>query len=132
MPGIGHAVLGVSRAGGAALLKHASHLWRGKAIMSIRRNISGACLAIATLGACASAQAQGAAAHEARAAPAAAVDVYAPYEFLIGDWDTGATGAGPAQAVQHFRWGPSRSYLWYSVETLESNGPHLHFEGMVL
>ncbi len=43
------------------------------------------------------------------AAPAA----YAPYAFLIGEWNVAVQGGKPA-AVSRFRWSPAKTYIWYS------------------
>jgi hypothetical protein len=74
-------------------------------------------------------QAQNATSH----AQTVSVDPYAPYEFLIGEWDTTGSGSGAAVAVQRFRWGPRRGYILYSTSTLDSDGEErLHFEGVIL
>jgi hypothetical protein len=60
-------------------------------------------------------------------------DPYAPYEFLIGEWDTAASGSGAAVAVQRFRWGPGRGYIFYSTSTLDAGAnERLHFEGIIV
>lgn len=56
---------------------------------------------------------------------------YAPYAFLIGEWDVGAE-CKPASVVARFRWGPNQSYMWYSVSTLRDRTETLHFEGILV
>lgn len=73
-------------------------------------------------------------AHAAPGAPAAGASAaagYAPYRFLVGEWNVGGE-AGAPMAVARFRWGPKESYLWYSVSTLEGGVERPHFEGMLL
>lgn len=48
-------------------------------------------------------------AQQAPAAARAADNPFAPYEFLIGEWDTGDG------VVQRFRWGPEHAYILYSL-----------------
>ena len=63
----------------------------------------------------------------------ASIDPYAPFAFLIGEWQTTGSGVGPLVAVQRFRWGTGNSYIWYSTTNLDANGrEHVHFEGMFL
>ncbi len=62
---------------------------------------------------------------------AAAAGPYGPYAFLIGEWNVGPDEGGPA-AVARFRWGPGRSYIWYSVSTLANGTEQPHFEGLLL
>jgi|CXWL01.1.fsa_nt_gi hypothetical protein len=82
-----------------------------------------AAFACLSLLACASAAAQ-------QAPPAvtrAAENPYAPYEFLIGAWDT-ADGIR-----QSFNWGPQHAYITYSTTTRgPDGGDHLHFEGILV
>ncbi len=56
---------------------------------------------------------------------------YAPYEFLIGEWDAGPAG-GAVSFIDRFSWGPRRAYIWQSVALVQSNGEHLHFEGPMM
>jgi hypothetical protein len=56
---------------------------------------------------------------------------YAAFAFLIGAWDT-TRGDGQRIAVQRFRWGPNRSYIWYSTSTLASGQEQVHFEGLLI
>jgi hypothetical protein len=56
---------------------------------------------------------------------------YAPFEFLIGEWRSGA-GGGP-QIRQVFRWGPERAYILYSTYLADAGKPErLHFEGVMV
>jgi hypothetical protein len=57
---------------------------------------------------------------------------YAPYAFLIGQWDVAAEGGGPAVARSLFRWGPKQSYIWYATSLLSGGEEEPHFEGMLL
>ena len=71
----------------------------------------------------------------ASAEPARTDNPYAPYAFLIGEWDTTAenAAAAPAGLRQSLRWGPANSYIWYAV-TMRRPGQtqdHLHQEGMM-
>jgi hypothetical protein len=65
------------------------------------------------------------------ATAAAAPSPYAPYRFLVGEWNVGAEGAAPA-AVARFRWGPGDSYLWFSVAMLAGRVEQPHFEGLLM
>lgn len=56
---------------------------------------------------------------------------YAPYAFLIGDWDVGPIG-GKAAAVSRFRWGPARTYIWYSGALLVDGGEQPSWEGLLV
>lgn len=56
---------------------------------------------------------------------------YAPYEFLIGEWDIAREGAAPVM-VARFRWGPNRSYIWYAAALLKGEGEEPHFEGVLM
>jgi hypothetical protein len=57
--------------------------------------------------------------------------VYAPYAFLIGEWDTAVPGAPPA-FQQSFSWRAQGTYVWFAVH-LSGNGggQRLHQEGMM-
>ncbi len=66
-------------------------------------------------------------AQQASAAARAAENPFAPYEFLIGEWDTGDG------IVQRFRWGPEHAYILYSTAIGNGDGgEHLHFEGILV
>jgi len=56
-----------------------------------------------------------------------AEDPYAPFAFLIGEWDT------PGGIRQSIRWGPQKSYLWYAVYVRPpgASGEELHQEGLM-
>lgn len=60
-----------------------------------------------------------------------ATNPYTPYEFLIGEWDVGPEG-GNAGLVARFRWGPNRSYLWYSASLLVNGAEEPHMEGVLM
>ncbi len=53
---------------------------------------------------------------------------YAPYAFLIGEWDVGPEG-GKAAAVARFRWGPAKTYIWYSGALFVEGGELPSWEG---
>jgi hypothetical protein len=59
-------------------------------------------------------------------------DPYAPYAFLIGEWDVSAQVGGPPVAGALFRWGPGRSYIWYVGSLFTGGAQRPHFEGMLL
>ena len=66
------------------------------------------------------------------AAPAqTAQGPYAPYEFLIGEWDIAREGA-PPMMVARFRWGLNRSYIWHAAALLKPQGEEPHFEGVLM
>jgi hypothetical protein len=65
-------------------------------------------------------------------ASAATPSPYAPYEFLIGEWDIGAEAGGPAVARALFRWGPGNSYIWYAGSLLVNGVEEPHFEGLLV
>jgi hypothetical protein len=65
-------------------------------------------------------------------APATAQSVYAPYGFLIGEWNVSPAAGGAPAAVTRFRWGPNQSYIWFAVATLEGNREEPHLEGMLM
>jgi hypothetical protein len=67
-----------------------------------------------------------------RAAAAAASGVYAPYAFLVGEWDLFAEAGGPALGSATLRWGPERSYIWYASSLLEDGKLVPHFEGILV
>ncbi|MBL8779568.1 MAG: hypothetical protein JNL06_01380 [Alphaproteobacteria bacterium] len=66
------------------------------------------------------------------AAPATAANgPYAPYEFLIGDWNVSVAERPPAM-VARFSWGPNRSYIRYAASLLTAKGEEPHFEGVLM
>jgi hypothetical protein len=59
---------------------------------------------------------------------------YAPYAFLIGDWDTVVANNTFVSGIrQTFRWGPQNTYITYSAYTRASGGAteRLHAEGVM-
>jgi hypothetical protein len=56
---------------------------------------------------------------------------YAPYAFLIGEWDVGPAG-GPPAAVARFRWGSAKTYIWYSGALLVGGKEQPTFEGLLV
>ena len=67
-------------------------------------------------------------AHEVRIGKAAAIHPYAPYEFLIGDWNVAAAAGRPAFVTLRFHWGDNHAYIWYGAYL----GQQPHFEGMMM
>lgn len=57
---------------------------------------------------------------------------YAPYRFLIGNWDVSPESGGPPMARAVFRWGPNQSYIWYSGSFLVKGAEVPHFEGVLV
>jgi hypothetical protein len=57
---------------------------------------------------------------------------YAPYEFLIGEWNVAPESGGPPVAAASFRWGPNRSYIWYATSLLANGEEQPHFEGLLV
>ncbi|MEP6769585.1 MAG: hypothetical protein ABJC61_13010 [Acidobacteriota bacterium] len=57
---------------------------------------------------------------------------YAPYRFLIGEWEVSAEGGGPTLGVARFRFGPNESYLWYSSSFLDKGAERPHLEGILV
>ncbi len=72
-------------------------------------------------------------AHEVTGTPTPGVpSVYAPYEFLIGAWDVAPASGGKPFAVSYFKWGPNKSYIWYSTSSFDQAGNEVpHFEGIL-
>jgi len=58
--------------------------------------------------------------------------LYAPYAFLIGEWDVKAENDDKLVAVQKVRWGPNKSYMWYSVVLMSDGHEEPHLEGMLM
>ena len=59
-------------------------------------------------------------------------NVYSPFEFLIGEWDIKSADSDTVMAVQRVRWGPNRSYMWYSVALMSDGREEPHLEGMLI
>ena len=61
-------------------------------------------------------------------------DPYGPYKFLIGEWDVVAEGGGPAAGIARLKWGPNKSYIWYSMSLLDNatGAERPHFEGILV
>ena len=57
---------------------------------------------------------------------------YAPYRFLIGEWDVAPEGGGPAMGVARFRFGPNQSYVWISMSLISGGAEAPHFEGLLV
>jgi hypothetical protein len=65
-------------------------------------------------------------------APSArAATPYAPYEFLIGEWNVAVADKPPAM-VARFAWGPNRSYIKYAASLVTASGEQPHFEGVLM
>jgi hypothetical protein len=56
---------------------------------------------------------------------------YAPFAFLIGEWDVGPAG-GQRAAVARFRWGSAKTYIWYSGALLVNGKEQPTFEGLLV
>lgn len=56
---------------------------------------------------------------------------YAPYAFLIGEWDVGPAG-GKTAAVARLRWRPTRTYIWYSGALLVESRGLPSWEGLLV
>jgi len=72
------------------------------------------------------------AAAPAPAADAPAGSLYAPYAFLIGDWDVIPESGGAPVARTLFRWGPNQSYVWFATSLIEGGKETPHFEGILV
>ena len=73
-------------------------------------------------------------ARAAATAPAVAPSAspYAPYAFLVGQWDVAPEAGGPPLGGALFRWGPKESYIWWT-ETIAAGGREVpHFEGLLM
>jgi hypothetical protein len=55
-----------------------------------------------------------------------------PYEFLLGEWSISATAGGSPVATAQFRWGPSRSYIWFAGSLVLDGVERPHFEGLLV
>jgi hypothetical protein len=62
----------------------------------------------------------------------AAESVYAPYAFLIGEWEITPFGSQAPQAVTRFEWGPGRSYVLLQTSLIIDGKEVPHFEGMLM
>jgi len=62
----------------------------------------------------------------------AAESVYAPYAFLVGEWQITPAGSQVPQAVTRFRWGPGQSYLLLGTSLIIDGKEEPHFEGMLM
>jgi hypothetical protein len=67
----------------------------------------------------------------ARAQEAPVPKAYEPYAFLIGKWDIGPEGRTPV-AITQFRWGPKKTYIWYSGGLLANGKEQPNFEGLLV
>jgi hypothetical protein len=65
------------------------------------------------------------------ASPGEVTGSYAPYAYLIGNWDI-AVPAGQTLR-ETFRWGPRQSYIFFSTLMSQGGQPEsVHFEGMAV
>ena len=62
----------------------------------------------------------------------AAESVYAPFAFLVGEWEITPAGSQVPQAVTRFRWGPGQSYLLLETSLILNGKEEPHFEGMLM
>ena len=67
-------------------------------------------------------------AHEIHVGRAAASNPYAPYAFLVGDWNVGAASGGAPFVTLRFHWSQHQAYLHYGAYI----GQQPHFEGMMM
>ena len=70
--------------------------------------------------------------HTAADVEAGPKNPYAPYEFLIGEWDVTSEDGGPAVAVQRLHWRSNRSYMWYTGSLIIDGKEVPHFEGVIM
>src|SRR5262245_25547919 len=61
-----------------------------------------------------------------------AASQFEPYEFLIGEWEVKAAEDDPPAAIIRVRWGPNRSYIWYSSSLVIDGREMPHLEGMLV
>ena len=57
---------------------------------------------------------------------------FAPYAFLVGEWDVKADDDSPPAAIIRVQWGPNRSYIWYSSSLLIAGPEEPHLAGMLV
>jgi hypothetical protein len=55
---------------------------------------------------------------------------YAPYAFLIGEWNV-SPADGAAMGVARFRFAAEGAYIWHSMSFLSGGVEQLHYEGML-
>lgn len=66
------------------------------------------------------------------AAPSVHADSpYAPYAFLIGDWNVSTTEGTPFM-VARLSWAANRSYIRYTASILSDKGEEPHFDGVLM
>ena len=58
--------------------------------------------------------------------------VYAPYSFLIGEWDVRPEGGTQPMAVTRFTWGRGGAYILMSTSLFVRGREEPHFEGMLM
>jgi hypothetical protein len=58
--------------------------------------------------------------------------VYAPYAFLIGEWDVKPEGGTKPMAVTRFTWGRGGAYILMSTSLIVHGREEPHFEGMLM
>ena len=66
------------------------------------------------------------------AAASATATAYAPYRFLIGEWNVTPAAGGDPAAIATFRWGPGESYIWFTVDLPGAGPQSRHLEGMLV
>jgi len=67
-------------------------------------------------------------AHEIKTSKAATSNPYAPYAFLVGDWNVSASARAAPFVTLRFHWAPHHAYLQYGAYI----GQEPHFEGMMM
>jgi hypothetical protein len=67
-----------------------------------------------------------------QASAQSATDRFAPYRFLLGEWNVSSPGERPS-FVQHFRWGTGEAYLRFGASVINDAGEAVpHFEGVLV
>jgi hypothetical protein len=57
---------------------------------------------------------------------------YGAYAFLVGEWDVAPEDGGDRMGVARFKWGPNRSYIWFSMSLTRRGKEEPHFEGLLV
>ena len=71
-------------------------------------------------------------AHHESSTPDKRSSVYAPYAFLIGEWDVTPEGGTQPMAVTRFTWGRGGAYILMSTSLVVQGREKPHFEGMLM
>lgn len=73
-----------------------------------------------------------ASAHDINSQAAPAGSPFAPYAFLVGDWNLTAKGSPETLVVLRFKWAENHAYLTYSGLFIVKGQEHPHFEGVLM